>query len=279
MSARRIRLVPSMSPDYTETPWKPWHTCIIGAGHQQRLGNCQDATCVREGTRLRARTSIACGRYVIGAVSDGVGSHRFSEVGARVTATLAASIASDGLVRGQGPAQIEARLTKDLPAGLAKLTDVCRDAWEDCCFATLVLAVGTVDWFAVWACGDGYYSVNAAAPSVTGVVARDRLPVDYRYQPRGGEHRPAMLTKLVELKASEVRGAWISTDGARYLTADGQAHKSWLDDPLPLAPPVLDGWQAMESWGRGHIDAACAGISVLRDDLGMVAFVPRGEPC
>lgn len=90
-----------MQPDYTDTPWRPWHTCLIGSSHQRELKNCQDATIVREGSRLRARTAIATGRYVIGAVSDGVGSHRYSEVGARVTATLAANIAIDGLHKGE----------------------------------------------------------------------------------------------------------------------------------------------------------------------------------
>jgi hypothetical protein len=264
-----------MKPDWTDTPWRPWHTCLIGAAHRRELKNCQDATCIREGSRMRARTMVASGRYVVGVVSDGVGSHRYSEVGARVTATLAANLATDAMMRGEGPTALEARLTKQLPARLAELADLCRDEWTECCFATLVLAVGTIDWFAVWACGDGYCSVNGAVPSVTGVTARDRLPVDYRHPIDTA--RPPMLARLVELPAREVRGAWISTDGARYLTADGKPWRDYLGAPLADAPPVLEGWQEMESWGQALYDAARAGNSRLQDDLGLVAFVPRED--
>ena len=266
-----------MEHDYSDTPWRPWSICLPGEAHRRDLLNCQDATCTREGAVLRARTAIARGRYVVGAVSDGVGSRRYSEVGARVTATLAANIATDAMHQGEGPAKLEARLTRQLPAQLAKLTDVCCDEWIDCCYATLVLAVGTVDWFAVWACGDGYYSVNGADPGLTGVTLGGCLPVDYRWSARAGEERRPMLTKLVELKASEVRGAWISTDGARFLTADGKARKDHLGGPLDDAPPVLEGRAAMESWGQKLCDAAREGNSRLRDDLGLVAFVPRKD--
>lgn len=90
-----------LAPDFTETPWRPWHTCLIGTSHRRELKNCQDATCVRESSRMRARTMIANGRCLVAAVSDGVGSLPFSEVGARVTATLAANIAIDGLHKGE----------------------------------------------------------------------------------------------------------------------------------------------------------------------------------
>lgn len=264
-----------MEHDYSDPPWQPWSICLPGAAHRRDLLNCQDATCTREGTRFRARTSIVSGRYVVGAVSDGVGSHRYSEVGARVTAALAANIATDGLHRGEGPQALEGRLTNLLPKRLAKLVDVCGDEWTECCYATLVLAVGTVDWFAVWACGDGYFSVNGADPGLTGVVLAERLPVDYRWAARAGEERRPMLSKLVELKAGEVRGAWISTDGARFLTADGKARKDHLGGPLDNAPPVLAGRAALEAWGLAQIGAASTGTSPLRDDLGLVAFVPR----
>lgn len=84
-----------------------------------------------------------------------------------------------------------------------------------------------------------------------------------------------MLTRLTARPASEVRGAWISTDGARFLTSNGKAWLDYLGDPLPGAPPVLDGWQAMESWGQGLYDEVRDGNSRLKDDLGLVAFVPR----
>lgn len=263
------------APDYSDTPWKPWSTCQIGTAHQREMSNCQDAVCVREGSYMRPRTLVAQGRAIVAAVSDGVGSHRYAEVGARVTATLAANITTDALLKGARPAALEARLNRELPRELRKLADVCRDEWTECCYATLVLAVGTRDWFAVWACGDGYAAVNADRPVITGVTTRDRLPVDYGFQPEGP--RPPMLTKLFELKASEVRGAWISTDGARYLTNSGKAWRDYLDDPLDMAPPVLAGWQGMESWGSGLHYEARAGNSRLRDDLGLVAFVPREE--
>lgn len=266
------------APDYSDTSWKPWSTCLIGASHQRELSNCQDAVCVREGNYLRPRLCTPQGRYVVAAVSDGVGSNRYAEVGARVTATLAANIAMDGLLDGERPKLLEARLAKQLPRRLAELADLCRDEWTECCYATLVLAIGTRDWFAVWACGDGYASVNGERAIVTGVTAADRLPVDYRHRPEDGKPRPPMMTKLFELKASEVRGAWISTDGARYLTADGKAWKDYLPEfALDRAPPVLDGWKAMEAWGQSLYYATRAGNSDLRDDLGLVAFVPREE--
>lgn len=133
--------------------------------------------------------------------------------------------------RPSGPQALEGRLTNLLPKRLAKLVDVCGDEWTECCYATLVLA--------------------------------ERLPVDYRWAARAGEERRPMLSKLVELKAGEVRGAWISTDGARFLTADDNA------------PPVLAGRAALEAWGLAQIGAVSTGTSPLRDDLGLVAFVPR----
>ena len=266
-----------MEHDYSDAPWRMLNLCLVGAAHHKRLNNCQDATCTREGTRLRPRTVIANGRYVVGAVSDGVGSHRYSEVGARVTATLAANIVSDGLHRGERPAAIEARLSRQLPTALAKLVDVCRDEWIECCYATLVVAVGTRDWFAVWGCGDGYYAINDSEPRLTGVTLADRLPVDYRWGPRGADERPPMLSKLAELKAGEVRGAWISTDGARFLTDDGKRRRDHMGDPLALSPPIFAGRVAMNTWATRLYDAAVEGRSQLADDLGLVAFVPREE--
>lgn len=269
------RVHAAVKQDYSDAPWRPWSICLPGEAHRRDLLNCQDATCTREGTFLRARTAIARGRYVVGVVSDGVGSQRYSEVGSRVTAILAANIATDAMHRGEDPAKLEVRLTRQLPAQLAKLTEVCRDAWVDCCYATLILAVGTVDWLAIWACGDGYYAVNGERPALTGVTLSDCLPVDYRRSARAREERRPMLTKLVELKASEVRGAWISTDGARYLTDDGRLLRDYLGEDMTNAPPVLSGRPAMDSWGRALIDAALGGRGCPLDDLGLVAFVPR----
>ena len=266
------------SPDWSETPWRPWHTCLQGTAHRRDLRNCQDATAIREGTRLRPRSPVGDGRFVVGAVSDGVGSHRHAEIGARLTATIAVNIVTDALHRGRGPASIGEALTTGLPARLGQLADLCRDEWTECCYATIVVAVGTVDWFAAWACGDGYLSVNGETPRVTGVLMRDRLPVDYRHTPgfdSEGRPRKAMLEKLVELPAREVASAWIGTDGARYLTADGAPWKDHLGDPLADAPPVAAGWKSMEQWGERHFSALQAGMSSLRDDLGLVAFVPR----
>lgn len=118
--------MPSL-PDFTDTPWRPWHTCLPGSRHRRDLKNCQDATIVRETTRFRGRTPVAAGRALIGVVSDGVGAYRFAEVGARVTAASAAAIAMDALHRGRGPAALEVALAKELPRRLGQLASLCGD--------------------------------------------------------------------------------------------------------------------------------------------------------
>ncbi len=269
--------MPAVQPDYSDLPFKAWYCNIIGAAHLSNLGNCQDAVKLRECNYLRPRTPIAQGRALVAAVSDGVGSNRYSEVGARVTVAAATNLAMDGLLKGERPAAIEARLNKYLPRHLGQLADLCRDDWTECCYATLVLVVATRDWFVIWGCGDGFWSVNGGRPAATGVTLKDRLPVDYVNPPEDGKARPSMLTRLVELKTSEVRGAWISTDGARYLTENGKAWTEYQSRELVDAPPVLEGWQAMESWGQALYESARVGESRLRDDLGLVALVPREE--
>lgn len=266
-----------MKPDYSELPWLPMATCLIGEAHRRDLGNCQDAVAVRECNYLRPRSMTAQGRAIVAAVADGVGSHHYSEVGARVTATLACNLAVDGLLRGERPDALERRLSKLLPARLGELARLCRDDWQQCCYSTLVLAVATRDWLVVWACGDGFYSINGARPASTGVTLADRLPIDYSQPPEPGKDRPPMLTRLAELRTAEVRGAWIATDGARYLTNDGKPWHEHQDRALDQAPPVLAGQGPMRAWETALYNEAVQGTGRLRDDLGLVAFVTR-EP-
>lgn len=256
--------------DFTEAPWRPWHMCLTGQAHARDLVGGQDATGVDEANRCRKHYRraerwteyVTCGRYVAAVVSDGVGSYWYSELGSRITVIAALAAIRDGMRVSDPPAKIAARIEREVPRRLAGLADLAGEHWEHCCYATLVVMVGTLDWFSIWSRGDGFYGVNADPAQETGSI-HGGLPMDHR---RGGsrEAETGWLTQHVELAAHEVAGAWIATDGMRYL-------RPGKGQPVEL-PPVRQDMRTMDDWSRALRRERAAD---LLDDLGLAAFIPR----
>jgi hypothetical protein len=229
---------PPAQPDYSETRWSPWHTCLTGLAHRKEGSNCQDATAFAEGNRIARRSRAsgeyrATGRWLAACVSDGVGSYHHSEVGARMTVNIALNHVRAGLQLGETPPNLGPRVARGLVKDLNALARLCGENWQHACYATVILAVGTVDWFAVWACGDGFYGIGDGPAQDTGPLVP--LPVTRQ---RG---RDAPLDPPPTFRGGKAMDSW-----GRSLRCD------------------------LDSDGQPYLDR-------LRDDLGLCAFVPRGS--
>ncbi|HEY9826014.1 MAG TPA: PP2C family serine/threonine-protein phosphatase [Stenomitos sp.] len=144
--------------------WKAIVHSAIGTRHEQRGQPCQDYGCYR-----------IAGSYLIGAISDGAGSAKYSDVGAQIASELAVvamaqgvgAIAEDdaSMESLQDPipfAEMEAQATGLFEAVLAQVLDGLQQETDACgCelgdFACTLLAfIATPDWVAAMQIGDGF---------------------------------------------------------------------------------------------------------------------------
>lgn len=210
----------------------------IGGAHKARNINGQDHA-----------VALACRQGIVLAVSDGVSivdrEHSRAEVGAWLTAELAAAAALAALQRGAEPGEIKGEVAAALVAGLGPLWARLGRRAHAGLTTTLVLLVLTPSWTQVWASGDGCWGLLTARGArldllrvgggevrqVPGAEARgDAVPgnvatVGQRHLPRlfelasteAARDLDAVLAQLqcVLSYGGQAVGAYVATDGLR----------------------------------------------------------------
>ncbi|MCY1062163.1 protein phosphatase 2C domain-containing protein [Nannocystis sp. SCPEA4] len=157
----------------------------------------------RQGSQDHAVALQHPGALVL-AVADGVswvdGVPSCAEVGAGLVAELAARAAADGALRGLSFADVRQHVAAALLRQLFPLWATLSPNAGSLLHCTLVLAVTTPAWTAIWRVGDGAWGV-------TGSLARGRSPsspapiacYDGRWSTHGREHQPDSPITVAEL--------------------------------------------------------------------------------
>ncbi len=211
-----------------------------GGRHVRRLRNNQDHAVV-------ARTPHG---FVL-AVADGVsgrnhelyGRQSRTEVGAYLTAELAVNAAVGALVNGGDAAAIHQAMASNIAAGLAPL-QLAGKPIQSALPCTLVVAVATARWTAVWCSGDGYWGA-VFPPGRREVVSeytdleKDVLATDEGLCIRGGRHRLS-LDRLASTSAVNGQAA-VAEDLELVLTAPCGPVSLWVaSDGLDDEPTTKD---------------------------------------
>lgn len=176
---------------------------------------------------------------VVLAVADGVsrvdGLPSHAQVGAYLAAELAAEGAISALRRGAGPCDTRAQAAAALHHGLHGIwSELPRETAGRALASTIVLAVVTPAWSAIWCSGDGAWGV--VAPAATAVRGDDleRQSIGPEYQACSGARHNDTHVELAALNARRgptaavrdlrtvlyadgpILGAYVATDGLRH---------------------------------------------------------------
>lgn len=164
---------------------------------------------------------------------DGLPSH--AQVGAFLAAELVAEGAASALRRGLGPCDTRAQAAAALHHGLYGIwSELPRETAGRALASTIVLAVVSPSWSAIWCSGDGAWGV--VAPSATAVRGDDleRAAVGPEFQICAGARHNERHVELAALNARRgptaaardlqtmlfadgpVLGAYVATDGLRH---------------------------------------------------------------
>lgn len=163
---------------------------------------------------------------------DGLASH--AHVGAYLAAELTAEGAMAALRRGAGPCDTRAQACAALHHGLHGIwSELQRETAARALATTIVLAVVTVTWTAIWCSGDGAWGIVAPAATVVRGDAT-RHPIGADFQAVAGERLNETHVELAALNARRgptaaardlrtmlyadgpVLGAYVATDGLRH---------------------------------------------------------------
>lgn len=203
--------------------------CMTAAGAKV-AGGCpaQDHATIRSHTE-----------GVVLVVADGVsrvdGLPSQAQVGAFLVAELAAEGAAAALRRGAGPCDVRAQAAAALHHGLHGIwSELPRETAGRALASTLVLAVVSLAWSAIWCSGDGAWGVVAPAATTVRGDELQRASVGPEFQICAGERHNDMHAELAALTARRgptaavrdlrtvlyaegpVLGAYVATDGLRH---------------------------------------------------------------
>ena len=239
---------------------------VIGARHLRTARNGQDAAAVWIGE--------AAGAVV---VCDGCGSGGSSEVGARLGAQLLIAALAQRLATGSSPADpaLWAAVRDEVVAQLGSLAsamhgDFAQVVHEHFLFTVVAAAVAGDD-AAVWALGDGAYTIEGNT-RVLGPFAENQPPyLAYDLLDMG---QPAHIATT-----SAVRGGAIvvATDGVAELGLDAIAIERSLAHPDALRrrlAVLARGTERIEWDARRVVRAPAA----LQDDGAVAILAWRGRP-
>ena len=175
---------------------------VTGARHLRLARNGQDAAAAWRGEHAAA--VVVC---------DGCSSGASSEVGARLGARLAIRVLAEQLAAGASVADPElwAAVRVELRDRIATVVERDRQLLEDCFLFTIVVGAVDREHAAVWAIGDGAYSIGSATRQL-GPFADNQPP--YLAYDLVGE--PAAAELDVAARATIV----IATDGVLDLPGE-----------------------------------------------------------
>lgn len=240
---------------------KPYMGTAIGSAHARQGANSQDAVRWADGNQFTSSAmSAATGRVIAGAVCDGVGSYGHSEVGAKICAAAACTVARDAALyqRRATPQRVAAAVEKATEKVLRQVAMMVGAGWEDFVHCTLLLLVCTPSWIAAWHCGDGAWAVNDAPLTHLDDLAaqpKPRTPVQ-AWDSTASRPMVGWLRPLFEMPTREVKSAVIATDGARYLAPGSLVIGDRTERDLDI------------------MISNAAGLGTLKDDLGVFALRP-----
>lgn len=243
----------------------PYMGTAIGSAHSRQGANSQDAVRWADGNQFNSSSmTAATGRIIAGAVCDGVGSYGHSEVGAKICAAAACTVARDAALyqRRATPARVAAAVEKATEKALRQVAMMVGGGWEDFVHCTLLLLVCTPSWTAAWHCGDGAWAVNDAPLVMLDDLSaqpKPRTPAQAWEDHEAGHPLQGWLRPLFELPTREVKSAVIATDGARYLASGSLVIGDRTERDLDI------------------MISNAAGLGTLKDDLGVFALRPIRE--
>lgn len=212
-------------------PGTKHHTSITGKQHAR---TCQD-----HAVALQSEWATVL------AVADGVSLVRressHTQFGAVLGAELAAAVALQSADRGEGPSEIRALVLASLGSAFEGLQRRFEGLDQGVRFrrmacSTLLLAVRTASWSAVWCAGDGYFGALGGRESrvVDGDVVRSLA--DGRWVAHGGRRSRALPSSHI------LPDCTVETDGRLplVLQVEGLCDSLWvasdgLEDEWPVA--------------------------------------------